>query len=367
MIESPSFESMEGRIAGDKEILEPKRFFKDLKAEASHAKKIVLQAMAIEDTEAGNAVIDIFRNTPEGASKELYIDWWSRMVFADRIYAFDQHVPWLKEGAATLKKAKYKLFWHLKNAGVNIHFTNPPKKALGHLFPFTGRNHMKGADVDDGRVFYLGGVNFDHTESADFMVKCTGDIGKKLSESFTDIHAGRITKDESRPLDEHSVLYIDTGTPGQSIIMKKAADLIAQAHERIQSMSMLPPDGPIAQGFRAASRRGVRTEIIMSSAPSLEDKKPLGTETVMGVVKSVSHVRNTFSGSGFEVKKIPRFVHAKLLIVDQKYAYFGTHNLNESGVKAGTQEWGIFTSDPVLVQNLLKQYMTFRAEEIQHS
>ena len=76
----------------------------------------------------------------------------------------------------------------------------------------------------------------------------------------------------------------------------------------------------------------------------------------MDVLESAAIVHNSM------LNDIPRGVHAKLLIVDGTYAYFGSHNLSELGVKAHTKEWGIFTSDPELVQNLRKLYLAFKAE-----
>ncbi len=54
--------------------------------------------------------------------------------------------------------------------------------------------------------------------------------------------------------------------------------------------------------------------------------------------------------------------HGKLLTTDEKNAFWGTHNLAQSGVGAGAKEWQILTTDPVIVRNLLTRYHDFREE-----
>ena len=169
-------------------------------------------------------------------------------------------------------------------------------------------------------------------------------------------------------LDNDTSVYIDAGKPGQSIIMQEAIDMISKAASRIESISMLLPDGPLGKALRIATDREkdpVHAEVVTSS---VGPKQALGwgSENVFELLKTFNRLKHSLSRSNIQIIDMPRGVHSKVLIADgdtdEAYAYVGTHNLNESGVKAGTQEWGIFTRDRELVQNLRKQYLDFKSE-----
>lgn len=354
------FERISEQPAKNNEVLLPVRFLRDFALEGARAKKHVeAQAMIIEPDEGGRAIADVFKQVPSNVKKTLFIDEFSRLVDGEVIYEINRHIPGLKSEAEQLHKEKSDFFDGLRAEGVTINFTNPPKGFLEGVFPFIGRNHIKGADVD-GRIFYLGGVNFAGPDRSDFMVKFTGNVAAKLSAAFADIHAGNVKDDEHRKLNDYSELYIDSGAPGKSIILDRAVEMIASANEHIELLSQLPPDGALAQALKAATRGGVKAELITSD---VSDANPriLGVGSVMKLVKLVSNTREFLSKSGVEIRKEPfNYVHAKLLLIDNRYGYFGSHNLAQSGVSAGTEEWGIFTQDPELIRNLRARYMDFR-------
>lgn len=349
-------------VAKNNDILAPAEFVGDLEFEASRARKhVVLQSMDIEDNESGNKMIEILKSLPKNVSKTIFLDWYARLTSEGRMLELEEKVPGLSVRAKTLKGAKEKLFQRIEETGTTLRFTNRPKNWRERVFPFIGRNHIKGSDVD-GHAFYLGDVNFDNLNNMGFMVKFTGDRAQKLSKMFAKIQNGHIEKDTLEPLDEYTDLYVDAGTPGESIIMKKAANLIGHAQKNVEVVSMLLPDGIIAKNLRRVTHRKespAKVEVITTGIG--KERNPMGT--IYNLVSKKNRIANLLSRSGITIKETPfRDVHAKLLIIDRKYAYFGTHNLNASGVRAGTREWGIFTGDPELVENLVNQYIKCERE-----
>ncbi len=355
------FELMRERLAENNDVLGPHKFLRDFRAEAARAKEhVIAQAMGIDPDEVGEEIYKIFDGVSKNVHKELYIDSWSQMVHGDRIHAWDETL--FPEQAREMKKRQDDFFERFRALGVDVHFTNPPKNKIVKFFPFVGRNHIKGVNID-GKIFYSGTFNFtdSHIERGDFMVKSTGPVAKKLSDAFAKLHAGQIEKDSQIPLDEYSDLLIDSGKPGESIILNRAANLVSHAEESVENASVFLPDGPLSKAFAAAQKRGVRTQVVTSGVP--HKNWGLNVDSVMHLVNIVNRARNFLSRNKVEVLETPfRGVHAKLLIVDGKHAYFGSHNLAESGVKAGTKEWGIFTSDPKLVKQLRIQYMNLKGE-----
>lgn len=51
-------------------------------------------------------------------------------------------------------------------------------------------------------------------------------------------------------------------------------------------------------------------------------------------------------------------VHAKLLIVDDTQALFGSHNLVDTGVLMGTEELAVRSHNPQLVKQLVTFYLS---------
>lgn len=420
--EKTNRERMGERVADDKAVLSPRDYFRDVAREASHASSITLKAMHIEDNEAGAAAINIFKSAPPGARKRFILDWYTRLIpDGDEIEAIGRLKPGRKKSSALgyrmtdTKRKKYEfLIREFKQNGVELEFTNKPKGWREHVMPFVGRDHIKAAIIDfkdpvpstgatdigqpirtpmgapalatghaaknpvetstlptahvatrhaatsNRKIAYFGGMNFDYSDSADFMVKFEGNPAQEISRALNDIHEGRITEDATRPLDEHSMLFVDAGKSGESAILKEAVDMIANAKTSVENTSLAFPDGPIAKALSGAAKKqpSVKTEVIVSSASV--SKSFLGFGQIFELVRTKNKLMSTLRRNGASVIQNPKHVHAKLLIVDRgtsnQRAYFGTHNLSAAGVKAGTREWGIFTKDPTLIKNLAAFY-----------
>lgn len=335
--------------ASNQTVLIPQAFMQDLRAEAIDAQeRIVSQAMCIDTGPIGNQVLGVFTAAPSRVTKELYLDWYTRMIYEQSILAWNDLIPWLRASSKRMRAAKDELFEQCANTGVTVRFTNEPQYRLVHFFPFVGRNHIKGTNIDN-RVFYIGGRNFDDASRADFMVKFVGPIAKALSRVFDAIHREPPTIDTVLSLTPDHKLYIDAGT-GKSLILETAVTLIEQALHTIRLTAALPPDGPIAYALSRAARRGVSVEVTIGSPTEAKG-------IVFKILCWFNRIWYPLTRSGVQIHTLSKLgMHAKLLIVDggtaDQKAYFGSHNLSYAGVRARTQEWGIVTTDDDLIGNL---------------
>lgn len=357
-------EALPHETAQNKTVLDVRGYYNDFALEAKNARTSILaQSMCITEGPAASAATKIFSSAPQSVKKTFMLDYYSRLLpDGDKIEAVQKHLP--KEETAhvlghQMTRTKRSLYQFLINAfkrqGVDLVFTNPPKNQFGHVMPFIGRDHIKVGIVDEGKVAYFGGINFDQIgESLDFMVKFTGPVAQKIAEAHRDMYAGHVASDMEASLDNYSRLLIDIGNKGESMILKEAVAMIEGAETGIENTSLVFPDGPIDEALSQKAKKGLVTEVVVSSVnPS---RSLLGGGRIFNLVQRKNKLFSKLRKSGAHIVTVPEFVHAKLLIVDRgtpyQKAYFGTHNLSVAGVKAGTREWAIFTTDPELIANL---------------
>lgn len=111
-----------------------------------------------------------------------------------------------------------------------------------------------------------------------------------------------------------------------------------------------------------ARERGVDTEII-SHRPTLDSWNALTINNIWWLQCKINSLAKAMSRQRVPIVENPfRGTHAKLLIVDKKWALFGSHNLAHIGVRVGTVEWSILTRDSHLVGRLLARYADFKME-----
>lgn len=357
-------------IAPERAVLSKKEYLSDLGTEIQRAKEgVFIETLGLEAPVA-EAVLRMLKTVPAGVRQDLYIDEAQTLYVAkDRLLMLDSVTPGRTKDSLKLLKEKIALLQRFAAAGVTLHLKNPPRNFVHKVIPYIGRSHKKGAGIDcqssnpEHAKFYFGSANLDYPELVDLMVKFTGNNAKVLSSAFDDINAGRVKEDEQRQLDEYSNLYIDVGAHGKSIILDKAAGLIKQAQSSVEFVTMLMPDGKMLNEFRDATSRGLRyLEVITSGAVTDFATRGIGEERLRHIIRKIGTNRTS---EDVVIRTVPQGgVHAKLLVVDRgargQKIYFGSHNLNEGGVKLGTQECGIITSDPVLCRNLLAWYDDLR-------
>ena len=351
--EKRSAESVEGPLAAHKDVLNPYQYMKDFEREAHVAtSSITAKVMVLEPGEVADFAWRIMKCTDERVQKTLYLDHYTLMMLRGRVVALLKLIPSQRSSLSELTREKKELLESFANLGVKIHFTNPPKSMIGKFIPQIDRDHIKGTDIDNGKVFYIGGFNWTYFEPLDFMVKFTGEVATALSSVFKMLHDNEIARDTKIQINNHVAVSVDAGLPGESIILDEALQLIDGARDFISTTSMLYPDSRIAMALQRAIKRGVRVDIVSSGG-----QKSQGS--VMRVVHRMTRMRSALHLSPSQVTQYPGDVHAKLLIIDGTQAYFGSNNLSALGVRAGTREWGIFTSDPELVKNLSEWFNAY--------
>jgi cardiolipin synthase A/B len=211
--------------------------------------------------------------------------------------------------------------------------------------PVAGRNHIKYTVIND-RVF-VGGCNLYHTWWLDLMVgwndKVTADY---LYDIILNLHRVESTKelfggqDLEVALDADTALYIDSGKKNQSIIFKKALELIDSAEKSLIMTCQFFPNSITARHLAAAHKRGVDVEIIYAH--------PAKQGHIGGLGQQVSIVREKYRHPAELFQKmIPKTgpaLHAKL-IATEKGAIIGSHNYVQAGVSLGTAEIALLRYD----------------------
>lgn len=251
----------------------------------------------------------------------------------------------------------------LRENGGNYTIINRPPKRLSN--PLAGRSHMKLAVIND--LIYIGGCNLSTVDHLDLMIRwqdrSTADWLEKLMNEV--INTGSVRqplaqKDLTRNINDHTTLLIDCGKPKQSRIFDTALDLIDQAQTHIILTSQYFPNNSIAQHLAGASSRGVRVSVIYNN-PSRHDfpYKPL----MRGVLW---RERRRLPAAFFE-HELPKdhdYLHAKLLVTDQG-VIIGSHNFVPTGVRFGTAEIALITTDTDFIRQVsdtLKRQLTINQE-----
>ncbi len=355
---------LEAQVSRDQQVLLPFEYLNDLGVEASMARQqIVVETLTFEPDEVTDQVASIYQAASTSAKRICYLDEYARLTSAGVFNKLNSLVPWLRSSIEVSIKEKDALFTEFRDRlNVDLRFSHPPT-LLQEWLPVLGRGHLK-AGVVDNKVFYFGGVNLDRetAHAAEMMVKFTGNRARKLSQYYEAIHAGEIEGDAEIMLDETTSLLYDTGIPGQSIILDKAIQLIEGAKASIKNTSFLIPDGKVAKALNQAYQKGIAVEVLTASPPP-DGFLPISFATIKWLTDRLSLLQRHFRRMEFPIVYNPfRLVHSKLLIIDNERVLFGSHNLSDKGVKAGTKEWSILTRDPQLVKDLTRFYYDVRLE-----
>ncbi len=322
-------------IAENYQVLSPNEFIDDFEQEAAQAKnRIWTQAMYFEKGKIFERLeILLISAASKYMDVRLHVDWFS-LKFSDEKY--------IRSGSETFRN-KIGLFDPLKKSGVKLLFTNKPTK-LEHVFPYKGRNHMKMTIVDS--VAYLGGVNYADADFKfdDFMVKFTEkNIVDAIQNLFLSVEAGTLS-DKKIPINKETALFIDAGKPGKSIILEEAIQAAKNAKKSIGHTCQFVPDGAFLRALHTAHSHNLTVNVV---SPDKNSFSPM----LSGVYK-LNRAAIVLKRQTMPVHLLNNMVHAKLTIVDEAYILMGSHNLSLSGVRVGTAELALSSTNPLLVHNL---------------
>lgn len=214
-----------------------------------------------------------------------------------------------------------------------------------------GRTHSKWIIVDD-IVYSFGGTNLYKAglSHVDFMLKATSkEIADRLANEQRRIIASVRNRHAYRSHffgDSTNTILIDGGFVGNSIIYKRACQLVEEAAHTI-FVSQYCPNGKLA--------RLLKTD----SAELYFNPWRLANSLNAAVIRIASLITGLKT-----LYKKQTYIHAKFIICTMpdgtKVAITGSHNFSQGGVWLGTREIALETRDP----NVIKQLEAFVKKEL---
>lgn len=293
------------------------------------------QFMSYEGDTSGHAFSALLAAKAQaGADVRLIVDGYTDVVINDA-YPFLFH----RWGSSTAEHRRTRrMFKDLRANGVQVRRTAPPGR-LGRYMLY--RNHKKMVILDE-RIAYVGGINIsDHNYAwHDFMVRIKGPLVRDLVRDYCSTWDGRtIVLDTARPGED----FILNQTAGRYSIFEQILDMIARAQHTIAVESPYLLGDHIETALLAAAQRGVRVNAIIPA----HNNKLMYRIWVRKLLRRLDHPNITvygYRGNG-------GMTHAKLLLVDERWATFGSFNMIE--LEGLTQkELNVFSSSPDLIAQL---------------
>lgn len=240
----------------------------------------------------------------------------------------------------------------LTDEGGKVRFTNP----YGHLQanPYAGRNHMKFVVVDD-ELYDFSGVDWKTNgfRYIDSMLFCeSAPLANNLAAlAMRSYITGRLDTgiDLPQKIDATSRAITDTGMPGRSAIYDHAVlQLAASDVTGITFLSQMRPTG--------------RMERVL-----LDKQHALGPDSVRVFSNAANRLvlparvtemaKRALSDLAVEQLDTEYYLHEKLVLVTYDLrpplVIKGSHNLLERGVRYGTQDRMLFTTEPGLTGQVM--------------
>jgi cardiolipin synthase len=284
-------------------------------------------------TALANLLLDCARR---GVDVRFLVDHYSDVIANDILPTSARHHGELRDERARTAA----LLARLRDGGVQVMRTAPVGRFRQYLMH---RDHKK-LVVMDGATAFVGGLNIsDHNFAwRDFMVRVTGPMVETLAADFSCTwEGGAIAR--ARDQNEQSRDFVLTTAPGRDDIGDHVVALLRQAELSValESPSLLGRE--IEDALLTAAGRGVQVRIM---APARHNRAVFRM-WVAATFRRLSHPKisiRRYAGTG-------AMTHAKLLVVDDRVATFGSYNFFE--LEALTQkELNVFTGDAALIAAL---------------
>jgi phosphatidylserine/phosphatidylglycerophosphate/cardiolipin synthase-like enzyme len=214
-----------------------------------------------------------------------------------------------------------------------------------------GRSHIKLAVAND--TAFVGGCNLRDVTRLDVMVGWRdGRAADLLYDLALRMHTTGSTRlafrgeDRSFTISPEATFLLDAGSPKQSLIYDHALALIDDADDWILLTSWFFPGGRTGRHLHEADRRGVKVQI--AYCPPRESGRFGYMMSGYTMLQRRSLPAHFFAASGIEHS---RRIHAKM-VVSEKGAIVGSHNLITQGITFGTAELSLQVMDPRFAVNL---------------
>lgn len=227
----------------------------------------------------------------------------------------------------------------LQAAGARIDYLG----TLG-LNPFRHRCHSKVTIVDD-TVYTFGGINFFDKAKQwhDYMLRVAANasFADSMESLVSDIVGGRLLDhDMTTELDAHNKMIFDIGVPGMSAIYSAACDLV-QGARKVWLVTQYPPSGKLCKALDATNATCYFNRLQPQFA-SFPTNLAIAIDTFRHPTKN--HYRKQ------------QYLHAKFILAEMqdgsKQLLSGSHNFSYRGVRYGTKEIALLSSDEHLWQQL---------------
>jgi cardiolipin synthase len=309
-------------------LIDAPEFMEAVARDLAAAKHTALvQAMTFEGDAAGEAVAAAISTCP-ATDRRVLVDAFTQHVLSDRFRWWPHNLvsPSLwREWCATRR-----MIGGLERGGARVRFHNP----AGFCFRrFPARNHKKLVAVD-GRVAYLGGINFsDHNFGwHDLMLRVEEPrIAAFLEEDFLATWEGRPRA--GRVAEGGLTLRALDGRSNEAAF-DEILDLVAQARDEVFLECPYVTD-PFSRELERAARRGVRVRVLTPACHNF----PLLRE-------GLAHAAER---SPIELRLYPgRMTHMKALLVDRRALVVGSANFDVWSYRS-QQEYLAVVREPGIV------------------
>ena len=287
-------------------LVDAEEFWPAARADIARAKDhVYVQALTFEADAAGKGLAEALLESP-APDKRVLVDCHSWHVVSDKLRYHPKHL--FDSALRAEVRATREMILSFQRAGIGFQYVNPAGPMLRRA---PARNHKKLVAVD-GRVAYIGGINFgDHNFAwHDLMVRIEDPaVAGFLSEDFLWTWSGCDHGTSRRfPGLELHVLNGRWNEQQFAVVL----DLIATARARIyvQSPYLAPP---FSTELAKASRRGVHVQVV---TPAVNNWRPWQ-----------DHILSKAADSPLELLYYTgRMTHMKAMLIDGHTLVLGSAN-----------------------------------------
>lgn len=271
------------------------------------SESVLIQTLSMEGDAAGLALASELLGSG-AADRRLLIDSYTRYMLSDRfVYG---PAGWRDATLRREAERTREMVEQLRDGGVGVHFTNPAGLLLQR---FAARDHKKLALID-GRVAYLGGINFSDHNFAwhDMMFRFEDpELSRFLSDDFNATWAGR-NQDLNASFGPVEVHLLNGRASEDSFgTLFRAIDAAEdEIHVHSPYLSF-----PFVDRLAEARRRGVRIHVLTPERNNYPTLK--------------HYLLWKATEAGFTVWLYPhRMMHLKAMLIDESLLLVGSANFD---------------------------------------
>ena len=315
-------------------LVDSAEFREAVAADLSAARRSAfIQAMTFEGDTAGRDMAGLLLASPAG-DRRVLIDAFTRHVLSDRFRWWPRNLVsaevW-REAFATDRMVR-----GMRRQGAGVRFVNPAG-AFFHRFP--ARNHKK-LVVVDGRVAYVGGINFSDHNFAwhDLMLRIEDErTAGFLHADFLATWAGHDCAGSLRL--PGLTLHTLDGRQNETVF-EEVLDLVAVARQEIFLECPYVTD-PFLRELERAARRGVKVRVVTAERHNF----PLLREALV----------HAAARAPLEVRLYPgRMTHVKALLVDGRRLVLGSANFDVWSYHS-QQEYLLVAAEPGIIEDFRRR------------